>query len=327
MIELVKWPEVESLAHRWKSSPAYLHEYIYGDVSFNRLVVTDLAESWDDVLEWSSRLSNWGFRGQREAWWTLQSSQERRIRVDRSYGSLSGHRQLDRKIVGERLLSSFRQLAPLYLPILPSDDDQAGWLALMQHYGGPTRLLDWTKCPFVGMYFALQEEPTEGNRSAVWAIDLNWLKRKEWEIPGSPLTVHDPGAGFSYPNWLLDQSKIPLVVSIDLRWKNERMEAQKGFFLWKLYAETPLFDEMLMDMMLHSETMQSPVIRKLEVIPELRRYFLERLREKNVCKPSLFPGRDFCEPLKLELQAMVELAKAEDAEELRVLQMSEVVDG
>jgi hypothetical protein len=95
-----------------------------------------------------------------------------------------------------------------------------------------------------------------------------------------------------------------------------------------LYEETPLFDEMLMDMMLHPEIVQSPVIRKLEVSPELRSCFLERLfREKNIHEASLFPGRDFCEPLKLELRAMVERAKAEYEEELRSVQMGEVVRG
>jgi hypothetical protein len=198
----------------------------------------------------------------------------------------------------------------------------------MQHYGGPTRLLDWTRCPFVGLYFALREEPTGGNRSAVWAIDLDWLKRKEREKLGASVAAHDPGAGFRYTNWLLDQSKIPLVVPLDLQWKNERMEAQKGFFLWKLYAETPLFDEMLMDMMLHPEIAQSPVVRKLEVSPKLRNWFLERLfREKNLNEVTLFPGHDFCEPLRIDLQAMVEGAKAADEEELRLLQMDEVVRG
>jgi hypothetical protein len=106
------------------------------------------------------------------------------------------------------------------------------------------------------------------------------------------------------------------------------MKAQKGFFLWKLYAETPLFDEMLMGMMLHSRIVRSPVIRKLDVSPELRNDFLEkRLRGMNVHNDTLLPGHEFCEGLRLELQGMVERAKAKDEEELRFLQMGEVVRG
>jgi len=55
------------------------------------------------------------------------------------------------------------------------------------------------------------------------------------------------------------------------------MAVQKSFFLWKLYRDTPLFDSMLIDMMLNPEIVQSPIIRKLEVSLELRSSFLERL--------------------------------------------------
>jgi hypothetical protein len=231
-------------------------------------------------------------------------------------------------VIEEKLLSGFRRLAPLHLPHLPADNDLASWLALMQHYGGPTRLLDWTECSFVGMFFALQKEPGGGNRSALWAIDLSWLEQKAQErlaLDGSRLPANGP-ARISYLNALLNQSKNPLVVRIDPLHANERMVAQKGFFLWKLDKENPLLDQMLMDMMLHPEFVQAPVIRKLEVWPELRSYFLERLfREKNIDEARLFPGRDFCEPLRLELRAMAASAKAEYEEELRAFQMGEVV--
>src|SRR3954449_8563554 len=40
------------------------------------------------------------------------------------------------------LTNEFRPRAAMRYPHPPRDDDYAGWLALMQHYGLPTRLLD-----------------------------------------------------------------------------------------------------------------------------------------------------------------------------------------
>ena len=57
----------------------------------------------------------------------------------------------------------------------PSTDWE--WYFLMQHYGAPTRLLDWTKGAFLGLYFALRSNDGSTD-AAVWVLDAWWLNRK-----------------------------------------------------------------------------------------------------------------------------------------------------
>jgi len=89
-------------------------------------------------------------------------------------------------------IEEFRRRAPLLSQIpLPTDDDKLGWLVVMQHYGMPTRLLDWTENALVALYFAVHMEPSED--AELWAL-LPYALNKEaigqWGIPLNANSQH-----------------------------------------------------------------------------------------------------------------------------------------
>lgn len=65
--------------------------------------------------------------------------------------------------------------------------------ALMQHYGLPTRLLDWTRSPLTALYFALEQPLSRDTERAVWGIDPFQLNKINTGIGYVPV----PGARYA----------------------------------------------------------------------------------------------------------------------------------
>ena len=184
------------------------------------------ADNWPDIITFTrnqDKQKTWIFRGQRDCSWPLKPMLERAFE---RFGVTKDQNRYE-----EVLLRSFKRRAHLYLSNIPEDDENLEWLALMRHYTGPTRLLDFTYSFYAGLFFAIQNA-MECDTCTVWAIDHDWCRNNaQKQLPLKlrlKLKLQSEDKTLLEELWKVDRRFVYPVNPFRL---NDRLSAQQGLFL------------------------------------------------------------------------------------------------
>lgn len=280
----------------------------------NTYVETTLLK-FEDIFKLNEYfLSPFIFRGQRDKNWELQTS------IERAFSCYSNLNFCTDYTTDERwMIHEFARKFHLHSNQNVKQNNYFEWLAIMQHYGAPTRLLDFTESIFMALYFAVIESNTD---SSVWAINRYKLRDNLLEDHNLPYKKRDilkdeiNSLHIDYANkhisrvfdknFIYPSTIIPLVPEMF----SERLSRQQGLFLMPTNPEKSFFENLnsafrkneksldvikFNDLINESENIKLNTeleILKINLPKELNKEIIKYLRKMNITAEILFPGLD-----------------------------------
>ena len=192
------------------------------------------------------------------------------------------------------LMNRFKQNAYEFLDERPQGEWE--WMLLARHHGLPSRLLDWTENPLIGLYFAVieMESIESGLGGALWCLsppDLNRIASndtlRDYAIPMfsdedevSPLDEFLSNYRTSRVSASELQQSLPPAAAMSIR-TNKRIQSQSGVFTIHHAEGKPL-----------ENWSDGSYLWKYTVPHHVRNSLIEELRLSGITTLALFPDLD-----------------------------------
>jgi len=132
--------------------------------NISKFVICDISNQ----LEISNQIQNlkgFIFRGHCNSDWVLESS------FEREYKKYTGSPHI--RALEHQAIEFFKKRAHLYGVGNNLENDMDHVVSIMQHYGCPTRLIDFTRSFYVATYFAVSDVSSQSKQYSIWALNFD----------------------------------------------------------------------------------------------------------------------------------------------------------
>ena len=189
------------------------------------------------------------------------------------------------------LLKSFQQQAHLFVDRswLPDPSHRFDWWALMQHYGVPTRLLDWSVSPYVATYNAccdLDAVASKGERKASDGVVYIAFAQRIWRHDKPDLNDESTYLSASQQSIRFGESGIA----------SQRSSLQRGWFSVITHGSGHCHQKALQDVRWKNGDPENECdiqsIREITIPKSEKIEFLRQLHFRGITGQALFPGLD-----------------------------------
>jgi hypothetical protein len=203
------------------------------------------------------------YRGHANASWRLIPRLGRTPR--QKWGSTIGN--LESRLYGKFLVRGAADV--------PAGADSWDILILMQHYGVPTRLLDWTQSFGVALYFAMHDAAAAAD-CAVWVLDPHALNKSGGKVSLLRLDRDFPD-GYEPLKQATKSGDSPPAYAVYAPRFDRRMQSQQAMFTLHLEMGSAL------------EDVAPKCVRKLTIPPSAHGEARRFLRDAGIDYHVLFP--------------------------------------
>jgi hypothetical protein len=255
-------------------------------------------QSWAEFKNLAEKsMLEWIFRGQSNAEWDLETSLERSKIV------------ADFPEFEEQLIEDFKRGAKFYLENEQLPTTLLEWYSMIQHFGAPSRLLDFSKSPYIAAYFAFEQANINVDKVAIWVIDKNglyqrakyYLKNKIDKTSSNHYAYDDNT--FEKVFVKSKQDEINCLFPVEPYNVNQRYHLQQSIFI----CQGNPYETFLKQVDFLGDIVEK-VIMKVTIPVIERKKAMRDLEKMNITRASLFPGLDgFAKSLFLKYSNLLTL--------------------